>query len=63
MPPAFPRSRWLLPLGLLLLSITWGYTWVLGEDFQQGEVMGILLIGVGLALLSLSGWAASRREG
>jgi drug/metabolite transporter (DMT)-like permease len=34
---------------------------ILGEDFKLGEVMGILLIGVGLALLSLFGWAASRR--
>jgi drug/metabolite transporter (DMT)-like permease len=34
---------------------------ILGEDFKLSEVMGILLIGVGLALLSLFGWAASRR--
>jgi drug/metabolite transporter (DMT)-like permease len=34
----------------------------LGEDFSFGEVMGILLIGAGLALLSLIGWAASRRS-
>jgi drug/metabolite transporter (DMT)-like permease len=33
----------------------------LGEDFRFGEVTGILLIGAGLALLSLIGWAASRR--
>jgi uncharacterized membrane protein len=33
----------------------------LGEDFSFGEVTGILLIGAGLALLSLIGWAASRR--
>lgn len=33
----------------------------LGEDFSFGEVAGILLIGAGLALLSLIGWAASRR--
>jgi drug/metabolite transporter (DMT)-like permease len=33
----------------------------LGEDFSIGEVTGILLIGAGLALLSLIGWAASRR--
>jgi drug/metabolite transporter (DMT)-like permease len=32
----------------------------LGEDFSFGEVSGILLIGAGLALLSLIGWAASR---
>jgi drug/metabolite transporter (DMT)-like permease len=36
---------------------------ILGEDFKLSEVMGILLIGVGLALLSLFGWLASRREG
>lgn len=34
---------------------------ILGEDFKLSEAMGILLIGVGLALLSLIGWAASRR--
>ncbi len=34
----------------------------LGEDFSLGEVAGILLIGTGLALLSLFGWAASRRS-
>lgn len=34
----------------------------LGEDFRIGEVAGILLIGAGLALLSLIGWAASRRS-
>lgn len=32
-----------------------------GEEFKTGEVAGILLIGGGLALLSLLGWAASRR--
>lgn len=26
------RKRWLLPLGLLILSITWGYTWVLAKQ-------------------------------
>ena len=35
---------------------------VLGEGFTLGEVAGILLIGTGLALLSLIGWAASRRN-
>lgn len=34
----------------------------LGEDFTFGELAGILLIGTGLALLSLIGWAASRRN-
>lgn len=34
---------------------------MLGEEFKPGEMAGILLIGTGLALLSLYGWAASRR--
>ena len=34
---------------------------MLGESFKISEVMGILLIGTGLALLSLISWAASRR--
>ncbi|WP_223293806.1 DMT family transporter [Sideroxydans lithotrophicus] len=34
----------------------------LGEDFRISEVAGILLIGGGLALLSLLGWAASKRN-
>lgn len=33
-----------------------------GEEFKSTEVAGILLIGGGLALLSLLGWAASRRQ-
>lgn len=35
---------------------------MLGEDFKLSEMTGILLIGAGLALLSLIGWAASRRN-
>lgn len=35
---------------------------ILGEEFKIGELTGILLIGGGLALLSLIGWAASRRS-
>lgn len=35
---------------------------MLGEDFKLSELAGILLIGTGLALLSLIGWAASRRS-
>lgn len=35
---------------------------MLGEDFKVGEMTGILLIALGLALLSLVGWAASRRN-
>ena len=34
----------------------------LGEDFKTSEIAGILLIGGGLALLSLFGWLASRRN-
>ena len=33
-----------------------------GEQFKGTEIAGILLIGGGLALLSLLGWAASRRN-
>ena len=33
-----------------------------GESFKSTEIAGILLIGGGLALLSLLGWAASRRN-
>ena len=33
-----------------------------GESFKGTEIAGILLIGGGLALLSLLGWAASRRN-
>ena len=32
-----------------------------GEEFKTLEIAGILLIGGGLALLSLISWAASRR--
>lgn len=35
---------------------------MMGEEFKLSEAMGILLIGMGLALLSLIGWAASRRN-
>jgi drug/metabolite transporter (DMT)-like permease len=34
----------------------------LNEEFKLGELAGILLIGSGLALLSLIGWLASRRN-
>lgn len=34
----------------------------MGEEFKAMEVAGILLIGSGLALLSLFGWMASRRQ-
>jgi drug/metabolite transporter (DMT)-like permease len=32
MSPTFSRDRWLLPLGLFVLSVTWGYTWVLAKQ-------------------------------
>ena len=35
---------------------------MLDEGFTFGEVAGILLIGAGLVILSLIGWAASRRS-
>jgi len=35
---------------------------IMGEDFRYGEMAGMLLIGAGLALLALIGWAASRRN-
>jgi len=35
---------------------------MLNEEFRLAEIMGILLIGGGLAMLSLFGWLASRRS-
>jgi uncharacterized membrane protein len=35
---------------------------MMGEEFKLSEMMGILLIGTGLAILSLIGWLASRRS-
>jgi drug/metabolite transporter (DMT)-like permease len=35
---------------------------MLSEEFKLTEIMGILLIGCGLAMLSLIGWLASRRN-
>jgi drug/metabolite transporter (DMT)-like permease len=32
MSSASSRERWLLPLGLIVLSLTWGYTWVLAKQ-------------------------------
>ena len=32
MPSTTSRERWLLPLGLFILSLTWGYTWVLAKQ-------------------------------
>ena len=34
----------------------------LGEEFSRVEIAGVLLIGSGLALLSLIGWAAGRKK-
>jgi drug/metabolite transporter (DMT)-like permease len=35
---------------------------VMGEEFKLTEITGILLIGCGLAMLSLIGWLASRKQ-
>ncbi|MEJ2398781.1 MAG: EamA family transporter [Gammaproteobacteria bacterium] len=35
---------------------------MLSEQFRPDEIIGILLIGIGLGLLSLFGWLASRRQ-
>jgi drug/metabolite transporter (DMT)-like permease len=35
---------------------------IIGEQFKVTEISGMVLIGTGLALLSLLGWAASRRK-
>jgi drug/metabolite transporter (DMT)-like permease len=32
MPSVNTRQRWLLPLGLIVLSVTWGYTWILAKQ-------------------------------
>jgi drug/metabolite transporter (DMT)-like permease len=32
MPFSSPSARWLLPLALFVLTITWGYTWVLAKQ-------------------------------
>jgi len=32
MSSSFSRDRWLLPLGLFILSVTWGYTWVMAKQ-------------------------------
>lgn len=57
--PAWEAS--LSVLGTPVVAIVFSRL-MLGEDFRFGEVTGILLIGAGLALLSLIGWAASRRS-
>ena len=35
--------------------------WIMGEHFRAAELLGIVLIGSGLVLLGLVGWAAGRR--
>ena len=35
---------------------------LLGEEFRVVEVVGMLMIGIGLCLLSVLGWMASRRS-
>ncbi|HEY0664880.1 MAG TPA: EamA family transporter [Gallionella sp.] len=57
--PAWEAS--LSVLGTPVVAIV-SARFAMGEDFSRGEVAGILLIGTGLALLSLLGWAASRRS-
>ncbi len=57
--PAWEAS--LSVLGTPVVAIVSGRL-MLGEDFRLSEVTGIVLIGTGLALLSLIGWAASRRS-
>ena len=36
---------------------------VMGEEFRLSEMAGIVLIGSGLAMLSLIGWLGSRKQG
>ena len=36
--------------------------WLLGEEFQVTEVLGMLLIGFGLTLLTLIGWMSRRNQ-
>ena len=57
--PAWEASLSVLgtPVVVILLSRL-----TFGEEFKTSEVAGILLIGTGLALLSLLSWAASRRN-
>jgi drug/metabolite transporter (DMT)-like permease len=57
--PAWEAS--LSVLGTPVVAIVSSHL-MLGEDFKLSEVTGILLIGAGLALLSLLGWAASKRS-
>lgn len=57
--PAWEAS--LSVLGSPVVAIV-SSTLLLGEQFRIQEVAGMLLIGTGLALLSLIGWLAGRRQ-
>ncbi len=57
--PAWEAS--LSVLGIPVVAIV-SSRMILGEEFKMSEVAGIFFIGGGLALLSLIGWAASRRK-
>ena len=57
--PAWEAS--LSVLGTPVVAIVSGRV-MLGEDFRVSEITGIVLIGAGLALLSLIGWLASKRN-
>lgn len=57
--PAWEAS--LSVLGTPVVAIV-SSRWMLGEEFKTIEMAGILLIGSGLVMLSLIGWAVSRRN-
>lgn len=57
--PAWEAS--LLVLGAPVVALL-SSRWLLGEAFEVTEVVGVLLIGLGLALLTLIGWTARRRK-
>lgn len=57
--PAWEAS--LSVLGTPVVALISGRV-MLGEDFRVSEIGGIALIGTGLALLSLLGWLASKRN-
>lgn len=57
--PAWEAS--LSVLGTPVVAIVSGRM-MLGEDFRISEISGIVLIGTGLALLSLIGWLANKRS-
>ena len=57
--PAWEAS--LSVLGTPVVALISGRV-MLGEDFRVSEITGIVLIGAGLALLSLIGWLASKRN-